>query len=156
MRTIKFRGYSLFENRWVYGISIFNVGTVCSIYEDEEVEKSLLEDRRALGVSVDPETVGQFTGLFDKNGVEIYEGDIVIKKDNDGEKYIVDFLQGMYVIRPYKFEYDCNINEMDFYSLNFYIKSDLEKEYVTNTSGENLNCNTVTLEVIGDIHERKN
>ena len=52
-----------------------------------------------------PETVGQFTGLTDKNGVKIFEGDIVtvenpnisddeygiVKFDNDGAMFIVEF-----------------------------------------------------------------
>ena len=46
---------------------------------------------------VDPATVGQYTGLKDKNGVEIYEGDVL--RAESGKIYEVIFGQGAYRIK---------------------------------------------------------
>lgn len=69
-RIIKFRGYSLENKKWIFGLlEIDRNGDCCIFYYDS------LNDR--FSIPVVPESIGEFTGMLDRNEKEIYEGDKV-------------------------------------------------------------------------------
>lgn len=71
-REIKFRGKDVDTGGWIDGNLIQRKGYYPGIMYPHE-ENGKVYNRVCV---VEPETVGQFTGLLDKNGKEIYEGDI--------------------------------------------------------------------------------
>lgn len=111
-RIVKFRGKSKRTGEWLYGDLEYNkkkgIARIHTYTPDGEYEGQEI---------VDEETVGQFTGLLDKNGKEIYEGDIV-RFDNTtyiahGNKYEgnVMMYRGAYCVR-----YNENWCDKDFFA----------------------------------------
>lgn len=67
MREIKFRAKDEVNGVWVYGNYLY----------DDEKDKHIIRPIISASIYCNPDTLGQFTGLQDKNGKDIYDGDIV-------------------------------------------------------------------------------
>ena len=117
-REILFRGKQLNTGEWFFG----------NLFDKDNSGRTHIATTNRGCLNIDPETVGQFTGMTDKNGTKIFEGDIL------NEKY--------------------KINERLYYIVwdNDYFALRAESEYTSYQLDELLLSHC---EVIGNIHDNK-
>ncbi len=142
MREILFRGKRVDNGEWISGsILSFDDGGKVILSSTAKVFKEHGTTTICCNECYDvyPETVGQYTGLTDKNGVKIFEGDIVKEyKSKDKVKGVVKFG-----------EYQSGINKYAD-DLGFYVEWTTENFLIQELGYW---CRKNMLEVIGNIHD---
>ena len=128
MREILFRGKSTETNQWIYGgFHIWEKRQVCALdndrLKDDEISYVITVNsfadwnmpRTMQAVEVIADTVGQYTGLTDRNGRKIFEGDIVNILTENEEFGIITYDDGGFFVDASTFSVDFmnNINGSD-------------------------------------------
>ena len=90
MRQIKFRAKEKETNMWVYG-QLYNYGI------KDDIESCAIIDDKFTVHSAYSDSVQQFTGLKDKEGKDIYEGDILYNSSMN-EGYVVVYQEARFVV----------------------------------------------------------
>ena len=126
MRTIRFRGKRLLDNKFVYGSLVQCLDGSVGIFNGDDFEHNKI-------VAVKKSTIDQFTGLTDKNSKEIYEGDIIRSTRNGFGGVVMWHKRGYFYIRENIFEDDPDYNG-DYANLGYMLENHPYFEVVGNIS----------------------
>ena len=138
MREIKFRGKNKYDGKWVYGYLVQGINSY--IISKDDFDNAVVSVGGHMGTHstvIDPLTVGQYTGLKDINGVEIYEGDVVKCLDSYDENYYESTIW----FNDTAFCVDVSGCDYDFTTLGWAL--------------DNNDISNGDVEVIGNIHDKE-
>ena len=146
MREILFRGKRVdgaFGDKWIEGSLWNNYGEV-----------KILSALSAIGYEVIPETVGQYTGLTDKNGKKIFEGDIIRYSDSGEYEMYLESLECPEEYDGINFENMWTIDEVVYGIAINYPAFDLNRhDWEVNGLSNLSESGCYFYEVIGNIHD---
>lgn len=147
-REIKFRGKMIPENEWIFG-TILRIPAPPVCFGKSETDKYYIQfpdprympdwnmSYKMVQGEVNPNTIGQYAGIDDKNGKEIYEGDMVsfnLKTDAKGCPNIIGYIEYQTTFSSFRimsilgsFALDYNIKEIEVIG-NIYDNPELLKE----------------------------
>lgn len=142
MREILFRGKRIDNGEWVRGSFWENCGC-----------PTIIPAASIIGFHVDPETVGQFTGMTDKNGKRVFEGDIIrYGMIYDYECYL-ESLENPDAYDGEVYDYDIEVDSVGWCIDFEYPAFDLENHQFECNGLSHIMCGDYEYEVIGNIHD---
>lgn len=94
MREIKFRGRKHGSGEWVYGCAVVFSENLSGHKIAQIIQHKWHGDDEFYNEFVEPKTVGEFTGLQDEDGMDVYDGDII--QATNGEPKQVAFRSGKF------------------------------------------------------------
>lgn len=136
MREIKFRGYAVEEmvnSQWVEGFGVYEIKLAEHYVKEVGRDSDWVLYTYSGDYRVDPKSIGQYTGLKDKNGKEIYEGDVLLFNNDYPNAQKMDW---KCVVKYRKGSFVCEYPKDGVY--NYF---------------DSWNVPKVTWEVIGNIYE---